>query len=74
MTKQPRGKNPLRKYALLVMGILAVSGAVVGPRLQAWYKTVPQKEAYAVAMGLICGMIILLYAIGLIIVSRSSDS
>ncbi len=74
MLKGHQGRNPLRAFLVLVIGILAVSSAIIGPRMQAWYKTVPPKEAYAVGIGAFCAFVVLVYVVGFIIASRSTDA
>jgi hypothetical protein len=78
MPEGPQGQkprpNPIRTYALLVLGISALAGSIVGPRIQAWYQTMPPEHGKAIGAVLFFGFVVIVGVGALFAISRSSDA
>jgi hypothetical protein len=61
-------------YFLAIAGVLALSDALFGPRIQAWYRTMPPNEAKGIGAGILFGLLILVCLGALLVASRSSDA
>jgi hypothetical protein len=72
MPKGPQGQKRARPY-ILVVGILALTDAIFGPSIQAWYKTMQPEVAKAIGVGIIFAIMILASLIGLHLLSRKPD-
>jgi hypothetical protein len=57
-----------------VAGTLALTDALVGPRIQAWYKTMPHAQAAEIGLSIMAGIAILVGAAAWFLISRNSDT
>lgn len=74
MPTEPQKQKILRNLGMLAVAIMGISGHIFGPRLQAWYKTVPPKEAYAVGDGILGGFMVIAFVVVMIVVNWNSDA
>jgi hypothetical protein len=72
VSKKP--PNPARIYFLVIAGILAFTEALFGPRIQAWYRTMPANEAKGIGAGFFFGFLILVCLGFLFVISKNADS
>jgi hypothetical protein len=69
-----RPPTTARAYFLAVAGILALTDALFGPRIQAWYRTMPANEAKGIGGGILLGLLVVVCLGFLFVISRSSDA
>jgi len=74
MPKGPQGGNLLRRFFFGLFVALALSDAIFGARIQAWYQTMPPATAKAVGASIIFGLLIVVCGIAMFLASRSSDA
>ena len=64
----------MRAYFLFIFGVLALAASILGPRIQAWYRTMPIQEAKGIGAGILFGLLIVVCVGAMIVASRSSDA
>lgn len=72
--KRGKAPKPVRAFLLFVAGALAITDAVFGPHIQAWYKTMPHAQAVEIGLSIMAGIAILVGAVAWFLAARSSNA